>query len=619
MPPSTKGLPVFTGSGDTGTVGRLLKWMAAAEDVFLSLVLAAMVLLPLSEIVLRAGLSTGIEGVTGLVQHLTFAVASLGAAVAARDGRLLSFASVQFLEGRTAVWAKIVSNTVSVAVCVVLCNASIEFIQTEMTAGKILAHGLPVWIVELVQPVGFGLIAARLIRQASPTNIGRVVAALAAAVLLSFAMLLPVDPADLVVPGLIALAFATLLGAPVFVAIGGAALILLWGDDVPLASLAVDHYGLVVNPTLPTIPMFTLAGYFLAEGSSPKRLIELFHALFGQLRGGAAVVTVLACTFFTCFTGASGVTILALGGLVMPLLLASGYREKRALGLVTGAGSAGVLLIPALPLILYAIVAKISLEEMFLGGIVPAMLMIGLTVWWGMGKQSDPDARQGFDWRKAWQAMIGAKWELALPLIPIIGLFSGLATPVEAAALTAMYAFVVVTFVHRDLRLGTDVPRVMAQCGLLVGGILLILGVALGFTNYLVDAQLPDQIISWVTESISNKWTFLLALNLFLLVVGCVMDIFSAIVVLVPLVVPIGLAFGIHPVHLGIVFLANLELGYLTPPVGMNLFFSSYRFDTPVLDVYRAVVPLFLLLCLGVMLITYLPFLSTALPGLLTE
>jgi tripartite ATP-independent transporter DctM subunit len=272
---------------------------------------------------------------------------------------------------------------------------------------------------------------------------------------------------------------------------------------------------------------------------------------------------------------------------------------------------------PALPLILFAIVAKLSLEEVFLAGLIPAILMIGICSWWGIQAQSEQLEAKPFSRHEAMAALAAARWELALPIVPIGGMFSGLATPVESAALTAFYAFFVATFVHRDLKLLADVPRVMAQCGLLVGGILLILGVALGLTNYLVDARLPDQIISFVTDSIESKWAFLLALNIFLLVVGCIMDIFSAIVVLTPLIVPTGLAFGVHPLHLGIVFLANLELGYLTPPVGMNLFFSSYRFDRPIFTVYGAVLPLFLLLCAGVILITYLPFLSTALPGLL--
>jgi tripartite ATP-independent transporter DctM subunit len=400
------------------------------------------------------------------------------------------------------------------------------------------------------------------------------------------------------------------------VAVGGATLILLWGEGVPLASVAVDYYGIATNPTLPAIPMFTLAGYFLAESGAPGRLLSVFNAWFGQLRGGAAIVTVLAASFFTCFTGASGVTILAIGGLTMPLLLNSGFRKSSALGLVTGGGSAGVLLMPALPLVLYAIVAKVEMEAMFLAGILPAAVMLGLVLIWGIFQQPVRQDSEPFDWNKAKKTVWVARWELALPLVPIGVLFSGIATPVEAAAVTALYAFILVTFIHRDLKLTTDIPRVMTECGLLVGGILLILGVALGLTNFMVDSQMSTRVITLITESIENPLVFLLALNGFLLIVGCFMDIFSAIIVLVPLIVPLGQAFGINPMHLGLIFLANLELGYLTPPVGMNLFFAALRFDESILDVCKSVIPLFLLLCVGVLLITYLPFLSTFLPAL---
>jgi tripartite ATP-independent transporter DctM subunit len=397
--------------------------------------------------------------------------------------------------------------------------------------------------------------------------------------------------------------------------LGGAALILFWGAGQPVASISLDHYRLVTNPTLPTIPLFTMAGYFLAEGGASKRLIRVFQALVGQFRGGPAIVTALVCAFFTSFTGASGVTILALGGLLMPILLAARYSEKTALGLLTGAGSLGLLFPPCLPLILYAIIARITIEQMFLGGIVPGVLLVAMTAWWGVRQGSkEAAATKAFDAREAARALWDAKWELLLPVVALASLFGGFATPVEAAALTALYAFVVETFIYRDLKILRDVPRVMSECGLLVGGVLLILGVALGFTNYLVDAQVPMRALEWVTASIHSRWLFLLLLNVLLLIVGCLMDIFSAIVVVVPLIVPMGEAFGIDPVHLGIIFLANLELGYLTPPVGLNLFLASYRFGKPLSEVYRAAVPMLLVLLTGVLLITYLPPLTTTLP-----
>jgi tripartite ATP-independent transporter DctM subunit len=301
----------------------------------------------------------------------------------------------------------------------------------------------------------------------------------------------------------------------------------------------------------------------------------------------------------------------------MPLLLSSGYSQKGALGLLAGAGSLGGLLPPGLPLVLYAIVAKISIEEMFLAGLLPGLLMVALIALWGLRlAPKAPAAPRRFDWREARTALAEAKWELLLPVVAFAALFGGFATPIEAAALTAVYAFVIEVLVYRDLDFRRDVPRVMAQCGLLVGGVLLILGVALGVANYLVDARIPERMVDWASGTFHSRWTFLLALNAFLLVAGCLLDIFSAIVVLVPLMLPLGAAFGIDPLHLAIVFLVNMELGYLTPPVGMNLFFAAYRFGRPLPEVFRAAVPAVLVLGAGALLVTFLPWLATGLPSL---
>jgi C4-dicarboxylate transporter DctM subunit len=590
----------------------------SAENVALAAVFGLAVALPLAEIFLRAALGVGIEGVAHLVQNLTLALGMMGAAVAAREKRLLSLAVGSMLPGRVAGAARFAVGTVSATVAWLLAIAAADFVAIEREAGSTLTYGIPVWWAELPLALGFALIGARLVWHAAPRLPGRLAcAALSGALVGLLLYLSTVNPGAALAPALMVLVAGAALGAPIFAVLGGIAFFLLVAQGVPAAATAVNHYSLVVNPSLPAIPMFTLAGYLLAEARSPGRLVEVFDALFGRYRGGAAVATVLACTFFTCFTGASGVTILALGGLVMPLLARAGYAPKPALGLVTAAGLPGVLLMPALPLILYAIVARVSIEDMFLGGALPALLMIGIVVAWGISRE--PRARgprPAFDARRARAAIAAAKWELALPVVPIGALGSGLATPVEAAALTAAYAFFVTTVVHRDLRLRRDVPRVVAECGLMVGGILLILGVALGLTNYLVDAQVPGRLVDWVTQTIDSRVVFLLALNALLLLAGCVMDVFTAIVVLAPLVTPIGLAYGVHPVHLGIVFLANLELGYLTPPVGMNLFYASYRFGKPVTEVFRAVAPLFVALAAGLLAITFLPWLSTFLPAL---
>lgn len=588
--------------------------LVATENAILSLAFLLLAVLPIAEIALRATVGFGIQGSSSLVQHLTFAVGMLGALIAAREDRLLGFSAAALLEGAAARIARLVGHAVAAAASTLLALAGMRFVQVERAAGGILAYGIPVWTIELLLPAGFALIALRLLARSAEGTRDRAIAFVLAAAIVAALFALPFSPREFVAPGVVLLLAAMALGAPLFAVLGGMALLLLWGSGVPIASIAVDHYGLAANPTLPAIPLFTLAGYFLAESGSPKRLIELFDALFGRYRGGAAIATVLVCTFFTSFTGASGVAILAIGGLAMPLLLSAGYAGRPALGLVTGGGLPGVLLFPALPLLLYAIVARTSIEAMFVGGLLPSLIMLGIALVWGVRQAP---ARTGpprpFDRGRAVRALWSAKWDLSLPLVPLGILLAGLATPVEAAAATALWAFMIAAVIHRDIGLLRDAPRIITECGLLVGGILLILGVSLGLTNYLVDAQVPDRAVEWVTEHIRSPWVFLLALNGFLLLIGCVMDIFSAIVVITPLIVPIGLAFGINPVHLGMIFLANLELGYLTPPIGLNLFFSSYRFGRPIPEVCRSVMPLFFALCLGVLAISYVPWLSTGL------
>ncbi len=598
------------------TAGRVTAFLGRSENLFLSLALGAMVILPLAEIALRAAFGVGISGATSLVQHLTLVVGMAGAAVAAREDRLLALATGSLLKGGARARARLFSNSFAAAITTLLCYAGVQFVLTEKTAGATLAYDVPLWVVQLVIPLGFGLVAVRLLWHAAATWKGRAAAAALAGGLILFCARPPLDPERLVLWALIALLVATALGTPIFTTLGGAALILFWGDGIPIAVLPVDHYRLVTNPSLPAIPLFTLAGYFLAEGGASRRLIRVFDALFGQFRGGPAIVTALVCAFFTSFTGASGVTILALGGLLMPVLLAARYPEKASLGLLTGAGSLGLTFPPCLPLILYAIVAQVTIGEMFLGGIIPGILLVGLTAWWGVRQGPKlTAAEKRFDGLEARRAIWEAKWELLLPVVAVGALFGGFATPVEAAALTAFYAFFVESCIYRDLKLGRDLTRVMKECGLLVGGVLLILGVALGLTNWMVDAQIPARALEWVTAAIESPYLFLLLLNVTLLMVGCLMDVFSAIVVVVPIIVPIGQAFGIDPVHLGIIFLANLELGYLTPPVGMNLFLSAYRFEKPLMQVYSSIIPVLLVRLAGVLVITYFPFLTTTLPN----
>ncbi|MBI4605945.1 MAG: TRAP transporter large permease subunit [Planctomycetes bacterium] len=587
------------------------------ENAAASVGLGAMVVLPLAEVVARRALGQGVPGSQSVTQHLTLLIGMLGGAIAARENRLLAVSALpSILKGRWKNAAAMASGSFAMAVTIFLVVAGVQFVRAEKESGNTIAWGIPVWVVECLMPLGFALTAWRLVRNSSARWIGRLVALAGAAALVALALWLPIEPERCTWPALGLLIAATALGAPVYVTLGGAAMILFWGDGLPIASLPLDHYRLVTHPTLPSIPLFTAAGYFLAEGGASKRLVRVFQALFGWVRGGPAMVTCLVCAFFTTFTGASGVTILALGGLLLPVLLSARYKERDALGLVTSAGALGMLFPPCLPLILYAIVSqRVTVQEMFLGGLLPGTVLLLANVILGVVQAPRGEAeRHPFHPGEAARAIWDAKWELLLPVVALGGLFGGFATTVETAALTALYALAIETFVYRDLGLRKDLPRILTECALVVGGVLLILGVALGFTNYLVDAQVADRTLEWAKGAIQSPLLFLVALNLLLLVVGCLMDVYSALIVVVPLVAPLGEAYGIDPVHLGIIFLANLELGYLTPPVGMNLFLASYRFGKPMSQVYRSVVPMISVRLVAVLVITYVPALTTLLP-----
>jgi C4-dicarboxylate transporter DctM subunit len=598
-----------------------LRRLERVEDVAMSLALGAMMLVPLAEALLRKTLNTGIANSTSIVQHLTLYVAMMGGALAARSNRLLSLSTLgQGLKGRWLAAGNIFNSACSAAIGGLFCAAGIQFVVSERAGGKIFAYGIPLWTIEALIPVGMCLIAVRLIGYASATWPGRMAAVALAAAMITACVVLP--GANHLFGGyaLTLLGVAAILGAPAFVVLGGAALLLFWRAGDPMASAPIDLYSLTVNPFLPTMPLFTLAGFFLAEGGAARRLIRVFRALMGGARGGPAIVTACVCAFFTSFTGGSGVTILALGGLLMPILIAEKYSERDALGLVTSAGSLGLLFAPCLPLILYAIVAKVTMKTMFLAGLGPGLLLLAATAGWGIWRGRTSAKPAGvFSLSEARSAVWDAKWELLLPFVTMGALFGGFATTVEASAITAAYALVVEVFVYRDLDLKRGVPKVMAETGLLVGSVLLILGVAQAFTNYLVVSQISSRAVEWTETSIHSRWAFLLLLNLFLLIVGCLMDIYVAIVVQAPLLVPIAAAFGVNPAHLGIIFLANLELGYLSPPVGINLFLSAGRFNKSVPEVLRAVFPMTLVLATGVLLITYVPALTLALPQWLDQ
>jgi tripartite ATP-independent transporter DctM subunit len=382
--------------------------------------------------------------------------------------------------------------------------------------------------------------------------------------------------------------------------------------QVDSAAIAIEIYRLAAAPTLLTIPLFTFAGYVMAKSESPKRLLNLARASLGWMPGGVAIVSLVVCAFFTAFTGASGVTIIALGGLLLPVLLEQGYSEKFALGLITTAGSLGLLFPPSLPIILYGIVAKVNIDDLFLAGIIPGTLLIVALSIFSMVQKKVPTAKpsEKFNFKTLRSAIYDSRYELPLPFFVLGGIYGGFITVTEASAMCALYVVVVQCFLYKDVSFTKEIPKVITESMSLVGAILLILCCALGVTNYLVDEEIPLQILEAMGDVISNKLLFLLCLNVFLLIIGSMMDIFSAIIVVVPLILPIAGEFGVNPIHLAIIFLTNLEIGYITPPVGINLFISSFRFKKSVTSVYASAIPFVILLTVVLLIITYIPWLT---------
>jgi len=401
-----------------------------------------------------------------------------------------------------------------------------------------------------------------------------------------------------------------IIGTPLFIIMSLAALVAFSFTDVESTAVIVEIYRIAGAPTLLTIPLFTFAGYMMAESHSPKRLLRLAQAAFGWLPGGIAIVSLIICAFFTAFTGASGVTIIALGGLLYPILKEEGFSEKFSLGLITTSGSLGLLFPPSLPIILYGLVAKVDIDKLFKAGILPGILLIVILSAWSVYNGSGEKMKTKFSGKELLAAFKGAAPEAFLPVGVLVGIYGGYTTASEAAAFTAFYILIIECFYYKDLHFSKDIPKVILDSMSLVGAILLILCCALGLTNYLVDEEIPMKILGFMKEFLTNKYSFLLFLNIFLLIVGSMMDIFSAIIVVVPLITPIAADFGVDPVHLAIIFLTNLEIGYITPPVGINLFISSFRFNKPVTELYRASFPYLILLVIALIVITYVPALS---------
>ena len=547
-----------------------------------------------------------------LPRYLTLFIGLLGAAIATRRGShiALDLAS-KLLPEVAARWTGFVADTLAAIVSGILALSAWDFIVVEQEGGAEILNVLPSWGPAVVLLWGFGIASFRFLLRASRSFWPILI--LGPVVLWAYGVFGQSSPEAAFWLGLLGMGLAVLTGAPLFVVLGGASLLFFWNEGSEIAVVSVEIYRLTEAPSLVTLPLFTLMGAVLARGHAPERLVGVARSCLGWAPGGLAVATVVVCAFFTTFTGASGVTILALGALLYRLLIQEGYSDKLSIGLITSSGSIGLLFAPALPLIIYGIVAKVDIDHMFLAGIGPGTLLIivvaGAAVF--MAKRSHLE-RHSFVWKDAKHALREGIWELLLPVLVLGLMLTGLATVVEAAAVGALYTVVIALFVKRDVDLKRELYEVSRDSGVLIGAVLVILGVALAFTYYLVDAEIPQEVVAFSRENISSRWMFLLSLNALLLVVGCLLDIFSAIIIFVPLLAPVAAAFEVHPVHLGIIFLANLEIGYLTPPVGMNLFLASFRFNRELPQIWKTALPFLLVLLVALMMITYIPALSLA-------
>jgi tripartite ATP-independent transporter DctM subunit len=598
--------------------------------------LVCLTLLPAGEALLRVAFHSRIPASPGLILQLLLCLGLLSGMITTRAGDHLSIGLLQYsgsekLKSRFAVF----SGLLSAFVVTIFAWCSVSFIKIYLSPPQIIGF-IPDQVFALVMPIGYGVMALRFARLTPLGGKARFLSALA--ILLGTACSLPaifkflwgfdlpegafritegffVLAASLKVPALIVLILAALAGTPLFVVIGGTALILIQGAGGEMDVIANQTYTALTQNSFVAIPLFTLAGFFLSESRAGERLLAAFKGLFGWFPGGVIIAAVWMCAFFTSFTVASGVTILALGGILYTVLSENAvYPPKFSIGLLTASGSIGLLFPPSLPLILVGAATRTNTIHLFLGGILPGLILVVATILFGIlisVKTKIP--REPFHGKKAAAALKHSLPEILLPLLLITGYFSGVLSLVELGAAAVIYVFVVEVFFFRDIRLG-EVSRVFAKALPIIGGVLSILALSQALSYYIVDTQGPERFARWIQGAISSKYLFLLVLNLSLLLAGCLIDIFSAILIVLPLVFPLGIAYGIDPVHLGIIFLINMEAGFLTPPVGMNLFLASYRFRRPFPEISRYVVPFLIIQLAVVFIVTYVPVLSTALP-----
>ena len=599
---------------------KIREYINRSENLLTIGVFSILTIFPAVEIFTRLMGRPGIPASPILVQHMTLWIGFIGAVLATRQNKLLSLTrdplfspDSVFSNGR---W---IAKNISFVIIGALFWGSINLVMIEYNYPIQISPGIYRWVIQLIMPIGFLLIGFQILIKSSKENSLRILM-LIIGILFVFIGNNDVfrDSVYFLWISVAFILFSMIYGTPIFIGLGGLAVLFFWHDYTPISAISAETYRIVVSPTLPTIPLFTLAGYILAESKSSERIFYLFRAAFGWIPGGTPIVIVFLCGFFTALTGGSGVAILALGGLLFPLLKKEGDSELFSLGLITLAGSLGLLFPPSLPLIIYGVTARVSIKDLFIGGLIPgiiiALVIAAYSIFQGYTQHVE---RQSFSIQKIIKELKNSFWEVIIPFLILFGVFGGYTTLVETSATLVIYILFVEVYIYKDLKLN-DLPRIVLDCATLIGGVLIILGVAMGFTSYLVDAQIPMLLMDWVEQNISSKYVFLLLLNILLLVVGCLMDIFSAIIIIVPLITPLLTLFpDIHPVHLAVIFIANLELGYLTPPVGMNLFLSAYRFEKDMPTVYKATLPFFLLSVLIVLAITYIPIISLGLLKLL--
>ena len=590
-------------------LNRAIDWLC----LFLFLILISF---PIFQILGRYISFFSIPASQEIVQHMTLWIGFIGAVIAARSNKLLSVVREPVFDASTKVsWPKFFVHVFSLSIVFVLSISYLKMIQIGFQYPDYIAPYIPTWFAQAIIPLGLILIWYQMIMTSSTDFKYRVlltVISIIPTIILYFWQFPLANPLLLWTKVLFAISLVA-FGLPIFILLASLSIFFFlsepseWATNYDLISTISDSaYRIVVSPTLAAIPIFTLAGYILAESNISERLIRFFKASLGWLPGSTVLIVVLLCAFFTALTGGSGVTILALGAILYPILIHDGYSKQFSLGIITTAGSLGLLFPPSLPAIIYSVTAGINPLELFKQALIPAIFLMSIMFFYGLYKRPKSKKIERFVFNDAFETAKIAKWEIAIPLLIILSLFSGFATLVESAALLVLYVLMVELYIFKDISF-KDLPKIIIDCSTLVGGVLIILGFAMGFTGYLVDAQIPLKILNFVQSTISSKIIFLLALNILLLVVGCLMDVFSAIIVVVPLIAPLATYFGIDPFHLAIIFIANLELGYITPPVGMNLYLSSYRFEKDMPTIYSATLPFFFIRLIGVILITYIP------------